>query len=93
MLYYDALMQRGYKHEELYNMTLKELKNALEHHNKGLAYKMFKQAYLIGLAFGGKFPKSPEDACKELYPPKKTYKMPDWLKKRYMKQKGVKIDG
>ena len=93
MIYYDVLLARGYKYDELYDMTLKELKNALEQYNKGLAYQMFKQAYLTGLAFCGKFPKSPEDACKELYPPKKTYKMPDWLKKRYMKQKGVKMNG
>ena len=74
-------------------MTLKELNAAVEGYNKGLSYRMFKQAYLVGLAFAGKFPKSPEEANKELYPPKKTYKMPAWLKERYYKQKGVKING
>lgn len=85
-------MQRGYKQEELYSMTLKELRDTLRSINKGLGYTMYKQAYLIGLAFSGKnFPESPEKASPELYPPKKTYKMPDWLRKRYLKQKGVKV--
>lgn len=82
-------MERGYKLEELYNMTILELRKSLNAHNKGLSYKMYKQAYLIGLAFNGKFPESPEKANKELYPPKKSYNMPDWLRRRYLKQKGV----
>lgn len=74
-------------------MTLKELRNSIEKYNKGLSYKIYKQAYLIGLAFGGKkFPENPEKANPELYPPRKRYKMPDWLKKRYYKQKGVSIN-
>lgn len=73
-------------------MTLKELRNALKCVNKGLGYKIYKQAYLIGLTFSkNKFPENPEKASPELYPPKKTYKMPDWLRKRYLKQKGVRI--
>ena len=84
-------MEKGYKYDELYSMTLKELRMALKCINKGLSYKIYKQAYLIGLAFGGKkFPDSPEKANPELYPPKKTYAMPEWLRKRYLKQKGVK---
>lgn len=74
-------------------MTLKELKRATENYNKGLAYEMYKQAYMTGLAFGGKkFPKSAEEAFPELYPPKKRYKMPEWMKKRYYKQKGVTMN-
>jgi hypothetical protein len=74
-------------------MTLKELKNTLENANKGLSYTIYKQALLIGRALTDKkFPDSPEEANPELYPPKKRYKMPDWIKKRYYKQKGVKID-
>ena len=72
-------------------MTLKEIKMTYESVNKGLAYSLYKQALLIGLAFNGKLPNKIEDACKELYPPKKTYKMPEWLKERYYKQKGVEI--
>ena len=54
---------------------------------------MYKQAYMTGLAFGGKkFPKSAEEAFPELYPPKKRYKMPEWRKKRYYKQKGVTMN-
>lgn len=75
-------------------MTVKELREALKNSNKGLSYKMYKQAYLIGLAFAGKkFPDSPEKANPELYPPKKTYTMPEWLRKRYLKQKGVRQNG
>lgn len=73
-------------------MTIKELRKSVENVNKGLSYKMFKQAYLIGLAFGGKFPKTPEEANPELSSPRKRYKMPNWMKARYYRQKGVKIE-
>ena len=85
-MFYDVLLERGYKYNELYDMTLKELRNTVIQINKGLAYKMYKQAYLIGLAFAGKLPDKVEKACKELYPPKKTYKMPEWVRERYEKQ-------
>lgn len=73
-------------------MTLKELKNSVEQVNKGLAYKLYKQSVLIGQVIANKLPDKIENACKELYPPKKTYKMSDWIKERYKKQleKGVK---
>ena len=82
------LQEKGYKLEELYNMTLKELRISLKNINKGLAYKLYQQALLTGLAFVGKLPKSPRDAMPELYPPRKTYKMPDWMKKKYLNRKG-----
>lgn len=88
MIYYDLLQERGYKHEELYNMTLKELRISLRNVNKGLGYKLYQSALLTGLAFVGKLPKSPQDAMPELYPPKKTYKMPEWMRKKYLKRKG-----
>lgn len=71
-------------------MTLKELKNSLTNVNKGLGYVLFKDKVLMTQALAGKLKKKPEDACPELYPPKKTYKMPEWLKERYNKQKGGK---
>lgn len=72
-------------------MTLAELKKSVDNINKGLSYKIYKQAYLIGLAFSGSgnFPENPEKANPELYPPKKTYEMSDWIKERYYKQEGV----
>lgn len=73
-------------------MTLKELRNAIDRTNKGLSYKMYKQALLNGLAFCGKLPESPEDANAELYLFRKRYKMSEWVAKRYYEKKGVKID-
>lgn len=70
-------------------MTLYELKNALREANAGLSYFMWKQAGLIISMLGKDRPKNPEEASPELYPPKKTYKMPEWMIKKYMKQKGV----
>lgn len=88
MIYYDLLLQRGYKYNELYDMTLKELKNSLEQANKGLAYYMFRDKVLLNQALTGKLKRTPQEALPELYPPRKTYKMPTWLKERYKKQKG-----
>lgn len=65
---------------ELYDMTIKELILSLENRRKGLAYKIWKQAYLIGVAFAGKkYPRTPEEASPELYPKKKTIPMPKGL--------------
>ena len=73
----------GYLITELYDLTISELTEMLEARRKGQAYEMWKQANLIGLAaFGKKYPNKPEEACPELYPPKKRYKMPDFLKER-----------
>ena len=72
-------------------MTLYELKNALKEVNAGLAYTMWKQAMLTISMLSEKRPETPEKASPELYPPKKTYKMPDWVKKKYLKQKGVEF--
>lgn len=70
-------------------MTVKELRQTLQQRNKGLAYEMYKQAGLVAMAVFGKIPDTPEKASPELYPPKKTYKMSDWMKERYYKQEGV----
>ena len=79
-------MQRGYRYNELYDMTIKELRNSLEQANKGLAYVLFRDKVLMNQALVGKMKKTPEDALPELFPPKKTYKMPNWLLRRYEKQ-------
>ena len=85
--YYGLLIERGYKIDELYSMTLKELNMTLKNANKGLSYEMYKQAVLIIQAFNGKLPRTHEEANRELFPKKKSYAMPDWLKERYEKQK------
>ena len=79
------LLQRGYKYSELYEMTLYELENALKEVNKGLAYTMWKQAVLTISMLGKNAPNNPEKGSPELYPPKKTYKMPEWVRKKYLK--------
>lgn len=71
---------------DLYDMTLYELRETLENKRKGLAYQMWKQAILYGQLFNKDFPKTPEEACPELYPPKKTYKMPQWMIEKYYKR-------
>ena len=86
--YYNLLLQRGYKYSELYEMTLYELKNALKQANKGLAYTIWKQAVLNISMMGKKAPDSPEKASPELYPPKKTYKMPEWMVRKYLEKGG-----
>ena len=72
-------------------MDLNELIKTLEQRRKGLAYKMWKEAMLIGWATMGKhYPDRPEEACKELFPPKKRIKMPKWLMEKWLKKGGVK---
>ena len=83
------LLQRGYKYIDLYEMTLNELKNTLEQANKGLAYTMWKQAVLTISMLGKKAPENPEKGSPELYPPKKRYKMPEWVAKKYL-ERGAK---
>ena len=80
---YNELLQLGYLYKDLYEMDLKELQNTLEQRKKGLAYKLWKQANLnTFINRPDKFPDNPEKACPELYPPPKTYKMPEFLKNR-----------
>lgn len=71
-------------------MTVKELLKTLEQRKKGLAYRIWKEANLIGVSFGDgkKFPSNPEEASPELYPPKVTVKMPDFLKEKWLKRGG-----
>jgi hypothetical protein len=58
----------------------------VENNNKGLSYKMWKQAVLIGSMFGEGYPDTPEKASPELYPAKTSYKMPDYLKEKAIKR-------
>ena len=72
----------------MYNMTLGELMTTIEHRNQGLAYELWKNAVMISNIFSKKFPQTPEEGSPELYPPKKRYKMPDFLIKK-AKKRGV----
>ena len=88
---YDELLKFDLTYEELYKMSLKELTKTLEQRRKGLAYRMWKQSLLTGWATMGKnYPDKPETACGELFPPKKSIKMPDWLKQKWLKKGGVR---
>lgn len=87
---YDLLLQTGLKYEELYDMTLWELKNTLEQRMKGVSYFLWKTSGLNKYVLAKSYPKSPQEANPELYPFKKVYAMPEVLKEEYLKQKGVK---
>lgn len=65
-------------------MTIKELQDTLESRQKGLSYRLWKQAVLTGQLFGKHFPRKPEDASPELYF-RKSIPMPDFLMKDLVK--------
>lgn len=74
-------------------MTIQELLDTLAARRKGFAYKVWKQAQLIAWAVMGKnYPRNPEGASPELYPPKPRIKMPDNLLKSEMKKRGGKVN-
>lgn len=63
-------------------MDVIELLNTLKQRKKGLAYQMWKQMVLNAYILAPeKMPKTPEEGSPELYPPPKTYKKFDFLKK------------
>ncbi|HHX69513.1 MAG TPA: hypothetical protein GX708_15885 [Gallicola sp.] len=73
-------------------MTLRELSDTLEYLKKGLAYKLWKQADLITMGVADLlkdkkskaiFPKTPQEACPELYPPRPSLKIKTPLNKKY----------
>lgn len=72
----------------MYGMTLQELIDTLNGRRQGLAYKLWKNAYLTVLGVSDllsskrsmNFPKTPELASPELYPPKPKIKKPEWLR-------------
>ena len=73
-------------------MTIYELRKTLEQRAEGLSYRLWKQGNLC--QFMEKYPDKPDVANPELVikQPKK-YAMPDFLKEKWLKQKGYKING
>ena len=76
----------------MYDMTLKELIDTIEYRKKGLGYELWKQSVLITMGINdlfkdknakSTFPKTPQDASPELYPPKPTLKINIKLDKKY----------
>jgi hypothetical protein len=89
---YKNGLEIGLNYDEMYDMTLKELSDTLEHRKKGLGYELWKQAVLMvdGIREAlrdkkttSKFPVTPQDACPELYPPKPSLKIKTPLNKKY----------
>lgn len=75
-------------YNEMYDMTIYELKKTLEQRAEGLAYRLWKLGNLSQMM--EKYPQKPYDACPELdLKPKKTYAMPDFLKEKWARQKGL----
>lgn len=73
-------------------MTIYELRKTLEQRAEGLSYRLWKTGNLC--QFMKKYPESPEKANPELIiKQKKTIAMPDFLKEKWAKQKGVVING
>ena len=70
----------------MYDMTIYELKNTLEQRKQGLSYRLWKQGNLSQPM--KEYPANPDEANPELAKPKKKYAMPDFLKKKWAKQKG-----
>ena len=68
-------------------MTPYELRKTLEQRREGLSYRLWKQGNLS--QWVKKYPETPEEACPELAKPQKTYKMPEFLKEKWAKQKGL----
>lgn len=77
---YSSLLEYDLTFNDLYDMTVRELIDTLKARKQGLAYRMWKEAYLIAWAtMGKKYPQSPSQASPELYPPKPRIKMPEML--------------
>lgn len=76
-------------------MDLKELTNSLNRLNENLAYKIWKQSYLITLGIkdlfrekgNSEFPTTPREASPELYPPKASIEKPSFLNNKNIKMK------
>lgn len=75
----------------MYDMTIYELRKTLEQRKEGLSYRLWKQGNLSQLM--EKYPETPDEANPELAKPKKKYAMPDFLKEKWAKQKGLKVNG
>ena len=77
-------------------MTIYELDKTLKYRREGLGYVLWNigivNARSIGACFSkATYPKTPQDMFSELYEQHKGIEMPDFLKQKYYKQKGVRI--
>lgn len=76
----------------MYNMTIYELRKTLEQRAEGLSYRLWKLGNLCQMM--KEYPETPNKANPELdLKPKKKIKMPDFLKAKWARQEGLKING
>lgn len=75
---------------DLYDLTISELLDMVKYKQMGLAYQLWKQAEITARMFSKEPYETPEKASPELYPPKKTYKMPEFLKDKSKRKGEVK---
>lgn len=76
-------------------MDMNELESTLINRRKGIANECFMIGALARTALVKEIPDTPEKAFPYMYPPKKKYVMPDFLKQRAietLKERGVKIE-
>lgn len=84
----------GYLPKDLYDMDLNELESTLINRRKGIANECFMIGMLSRTALAKDLPKTPEEMYPYMFPPKKTYVMPEFLKERAietLKERGGKI--
>ena len=75
-------------------MDLSELESTLINRRKGIANECFMIGMLSRTALAKELPKKPEEAYPYMFPPKKRYVMPDFLKEKAietLKERGGKI--
>lgn len=79
---------------DLYNMDLNELESTLINRRIGIANECFMVGMLARTALAKDLPDTPEKAFPYMFPPKKKYEMPDFLKEKAIEQireRGVEI--
>lgn len=77
-------------YSELYDMTIKELRNTLEKLKLGMSYRMWKEAVIIARMFSKEPFETPEKASPELYPPVKVVGDYSFLKDKNKRKGEVK---
>ena len=76
-------------------MNLNELESTLINRRKGIANECYMIGTLARTTFAKEIPKTPEEAYPYMFPPKKKYVMPDFLKQRAietLKERGGKFE-
>jgi len=75
-------------------MDMNELESTLINRRKGVANECFMVGMLARTALVKNIPDTPEQAFPNMFPPKKKYVMPDFLKEKAietLKERGVNI--